>query len=229
MPGQVTDSREHRAAPLPTPAQRSAPRAAPSVGWRAVVLSDSSLIRAGLLAMLPSCGVRVAAAVHHPELLEEAVHASSAQLAVAAPGDGGDDVLFDTLAGLPQGCVALVLLATPGFRIQASTISRRFDLVCLPLSADCDELKRGIRQALRHDGRRRVTEDRRTGMGALLSEREQEVLCELAKGKCNRAIAETLWVTEDTVKSHLQRIYRKLGVKTRAAAVAIYIAQVGMA
>jgi DNA-binding CsgD family transcriptional regulator len=53
------------------------------------------------------------------------------------------------------------------------------------------------------------------------------VLRELAQGKTNRKIADALWVSEDTVKSHLRRTYRKLGVGTRAEAVALYVGQLG--
>ena len=49
--------------------------------------------------------------------------------------------------------------------------------------------------------------------------RELEILRLLAKGAGNREIARTLFVTEATVKTHLQRIYAKLGVETRTAAV----------
>jgi DNA-binding NarL/FixJ family response regulator len=41
----------------------------------------------------------------------------------------------------------------------------------------------------------------------------------MADGHSNRAIAETLFLSEATVKTHLVRIYRKLGVDNRAAAV----------
>ena len=68
-----------------------------------------------------------------------------------------------------------------------------------------------------------------TGARGTLSHREQEVLRELAQGKSNREIAETLWLAEDTIKSHLRRVYRKLGVGSRAEAVALYIGQVGSA
>ncbi|MFE3460003.1 response regulator [Nocardiopsis aegyptia] len=49
--------------------------------------------------------------------------------------------------------------------------------------------------------------------------RETEILRLLARGAGNREIARTLFVTEATVKTHLQRIYAKLGVETRTAAV----------
>ena len=51
-----------------------------------------------------------------------------------------------------------------------------------------------------------------------LSSRELEILELVAAGRTNREIAERSWVTETTVKFHLTRIYRKLGVKNRTAA-----------
>lgn len=54
-----------------------------------------------------------------------------------------------------------------------------------------------------------------------LSQREQEVLEELAKGKPTREIAETLGLGEETVKSHLSRLYQKLRAKDRVEAVVV--------
>ncbi|MFF2518036.1 response regulator [Streptomyces sp. NPDC058086] len=52
-----------------------------------------------------------------------------------------------------------------------------------------------------------------------LSHREIEVVRLLAAGRSNRAIAEALYLSEATVKTHLVRVYRKLKVDNRAAAV----------
>ncbi|MFJ8106006.1 response regulator transcription factor [Streptomyces sp. NPDC096132] len=52
-----------------------------------------------------------------------------------------------------------------------------------------------------------------------LSGREVEVVRLLAEGLSNRAIAEALFLSEATVKTHLVRVYRKLGADNRAAAV----------
>lgn len=52
-----------------------------------------------------------------------------------------------------------------------------------------------------------------------LSGREIEVVRLMAEGLSNRAIAETLFLSEATVKTHLVRVYRKLRVDNRAAAV----------
>lgn len=51
-----------------------------------------------------------------------------------------------------------------------------------------------------------------------LSERESQVLVLCAEGLTNRQIADALYVSLDTVKSHLQRSYRKLGIGNRAQA-----------
>ncbi|MEV0482921.1 response regulator transcription factor [Streptomyces sp. NPDC050508] len=54
-----------------------------------------------------------------------------------------------------------------------------------------------------------------------LSAREREVLVLVAKGTSNREIARELFISEATVKTHLTHLYGKLGVKDRAAAVAV--------
>ena len=53
-----------------------------------------------------------------------------------------------------------------------------------------------------------------------LTAREEEVLRWLATGKTDRDIGEILGISRRTVHKHLQRIYAKLGVETRTAAVA---------
>jgi DNA-binding NarL/FixJ family response regulator len=54
-----------------------------------------------------------------------------------------------------------------------------------------------------------------------LSERERDILGQLARGLGNREIARALFISEATVKTHLGRIYGKLGVETRSGAVAV--------
>lgn len=58
----------------------------------------------------------------------------------------------------------------------------------------------------------------RVAMG--LSSREAEVLELIASGESNGDIAASLFLSEKTVKNHVNRIYTKLGVSSRAAAVA---------
>ncbi len=56
---------------------------------------------------------------------------------------------------------------------------------------------------------------------AALTPRETEVLAWLAKGKTNRDIADILGMSHRTVNKHLEHIFEKLGVETRAAAAAL--------
>jgi DNA-binding NarL/FixJ family response regulator len=51
-----------------------------------------------------------------------------------------------------------------------------------------------------------------------LSEREIEILGMVARGSSNAQIARALWVSDQTVKFHLSRIYKKLGVSSRTEA-----------
>jgi NarL family two-component system response regulator YdfI len=53
-----------------------------------------------------------------------------------------------------------------------------------------------------------------------LTEREREVLDAVARGERSKEIAVRMGITERTVKAHLTNIYNKLGVDSRAAAVA---------
>lgn len=57
-----------------------------------------------------------------------------------------------------------------------------------------------------------------------LTRKEIEVLVHLAQGRSNREIAEGLYVTPATVKTHLGHIYAKLGVATRREALARAVA-----
>jgi DNA-binding NarL/FixJ family response regulator len=51
-----------------------------------------------------------------------------------------------------------------------------------------------------------------------LTKRELQVLCRVAHGLPNKVIASELWVTEQTVKFHLNNAYRKLDLSNRVAA-----------
>ena len=57
--------------------------------------------------------------------------------------------------------------------------------------------------------------------GLTLTDREQEVLQAVAQGERSKEIALRLQISERTVKAHLASIYNKLGVDSRAAAIAL--------
>jgi DNA-binding CsgD family transcriptional regulator len=55
-----------------------------------------------------------------------------------------------------------------------------------------------------------------------LSAREAEVMSMIAGGQTNGEIAAQLFLAEKTVKNHVRRIYAKLGVGSRPAAIALW-------
>ena len=60
-----------------------------------------------------------------------------------------------------------------------------------------------------------------------LTERETEVLRQLARGKSNKEIANSLFISETTVKTHVKNIMQKLDVPSRTQA-ALYAARIGL-
>jgi DNA-binding CsgD family transcriptional regulator len=54
-----------------------------------------------------------------------------------------------------------------------------------------------------------------------LTAREADVLDQLALGSSYTEIAQALYITENTVKTHLMSLYRKLGVEKRSAALRV--------
>ncbi len=59
-----------------------------------------------------------------------------------------------------------------------------------------------------------------------LTQRESEILELVVKGMSNKDIAQSLFLGEETVKSHLSSVYRKLKVNRRAEAVAVALREV---
>jgi DNA-binding NarL/FixJ family response regulator len=57
-------------------------------------------------------------------------------------------------------------------------------------------------------------------IGMILSNREREILALLADGLVNKQIAARLGISTNTVKTHMELLFDKLGVTTRAEAVA---------
>lgn len=88
-----------------------------------------------------------------------------------------------------------------------------------------DELMRAVRAAARGESvlapsvtQHLMGQIRRPGPGAL-TDREKEVLQLVANGSSNREVAAALFIGEASIKTHLQHIYDKLGVRDRASAV----------
>lgn len=57
--------------------------------------------------------------------------------------------------------------------------------------------------------------------GPALTDREQQVLHGMSRGQSNGEIGEELFLSEDTIKTHARRLFKKLGARDRAHAVAL--------
>ena len=160
----------------------------------------------------------------------------------------GAHTLADALAWLSNGCPDLVLLDlnlpdVSGPEGLAALRARLPEVPVVVISAEDDPLRRreaeaydiqrfvsksakpaeiieAIRQAFdAADGQRRpAAGDRR----APLSQRQLEVLREMATGKSNKEIARSLDISVDTVRTHVVEILSRLGVRNRTEAVMLF-------
>lgn len=103
-------------------------------------------------------------------------------------------------------------------------------------SASKEDLLRAIRAVKQGAGflqaevtkpllRRLVLDARAEAERSNLTLREIQILEFLAEGKSNKEIANFLSISDETVKTHLKRLYEKLGASDRAQAVAIALRQ----
>ena len=198
---------------------------------RLVLVDDHPVVRAGLRALL--------AGQSDFEVVGEAADAAAAEQIVRRTRP--DLVLMDlnlgSAAGGAEATAILRALPDPPQVLIVTTYDTEADIIAaveagaagyLLKDAPPAELYRAVRGTARGETVlapaiaarlvRRTTDAART-----LTSREVEILELLARGLANKELARRLLVSEATVKSHLAHIYGKLGVDTRAAAVAVAI------
>ncbi|MGW3961610.1 response regulator transcription factor [Amycolatopsis sp. NPDC005003] len=194
---------------------------------RLLIADDHAVVRAGLRALLEG-----------EDGFEVAGEAGSGEEAVRLAGQLAPDVVLMDLrfSGVPHGIdgvEAVRRLATGVPVVMLTSYAGRADAVrALEAGARGYVLKAGPPEELF----RAVRTAAAGGLGLAaevvgglveqvvrpdpeLTARELDVVRLLASGHSNRAIAEALFLSEATVKTHLVRLYRKLGAANRAAAV----------
>ncbi|MFB7595580.1 response regulator [Streptomyces sp. NPDC056160] len=212
----------------PGPTESGGPTGATSV--RIVLCDDHAVVRAGLRALLGSApGIEV---VGEADTGAEAV-ALAAKLAPEVVlmdlqlGDGTDGVeATRRITAASGGAVHVLVLTTydtdaditraieagaTGYLLKAERPEELFTAIHSAAAG-----RTALSAPVAHRVMARMRSPRPT-----LTGRERDILGQLARGLTNRDIAKALFLSEATVKTHLGRIYDKLGVDTRAGAVAV--------
>jgi len=202
----------------------------------AIVADELGLVRAGISAVLEARGIEVVAQTRSGrELVSLAAVDRPELVVVGAPADLDVADVVRRLVRLRPHPQIVVLLAPAQDHVVRYLLGLGASGIALR-SADTDEL--GVVVDAARKGDRYVVaalHGALSGAVALpalddrtvdvLTSREREVLVLLAEGRTNREIAAALSVSLATVKSHLVRLYSKLGVNNRNEALGAAVAK----
>lgn len=198
---------------------------------RLVIAEDHSVVAEGIATMLSfEKDMEILALVDSGEALVEAVETQKPDVALVDVQLSGMDGLAAVrelqIRQLPTRAMALTMYtdeATVARSVSAGVAGY------LPKNIGREELVGAVRAVASGKGflHPEVTRPFLQRVGAAgpenraseLSPREQQVLEALADGMSTKRIAETLQLGEETVKSHLSRLYAKLDVSDRVQAV----------
>lgn len=196
---------------------------------RVLIVDDHPIVRAGLQTLLdarPELEVvaqagdgpsaLAAAAEHHPDVvlcdlrLGDGMDGVAITRALTSRAASPPAVLILTTYDQDVDIVRAVEAGAAGYLLKDAAVD---ELVAAVVAAAAGETVLSPTMTQRMIATIRT---RRAG----LSERELEVLRLVASGLSNRSVAKTLFVSEATVKTHLNHAFGKLGVDNRTAAVA---------
>ncbi|HET6798164.1 MAG TPA: response regulator transcription factor [Gemmatimonadales bacterium] len=199
---------------------------------RVVVVATSPAVRAGLTTLLSAHpSLTVLESGGRPADWGTVIDAIEADVVVLAlePAENFSwplPIHPDTAARLPT----LVVLGDEPTTSWASRVLRAGARAALPRTATADQIVAAVlaaaaglvvREAIPADGARPpIAAAFPTAPIQSLTPREIEILTLLAEGLGNKTIAARLRISEHTVKTHVTAVFAKLGVSTRAEAVA---------
>ena len=190
-----------------------------------MIVDDHFVVRSGLVASLElDDAFRVVAEVDRGDDVVAAYRKHEPRVVLMdlqLPGMSGIAALKVLRAEDPQARVLVFSTFARDDEVDAAIEAGA--LGYLQKSASRDELVAALR-AVAHNQRslqpelaRRLKQLR---LGPAITEREREILALIAAGRANKEIAQTLHVSEDTVKRHVSHILEKLDVNDRAQATA---------
>ncbi|MBH1964282.1 MAG: response regulator transcription factor [Comamonadaceae bacterium] len=107
-----------------------------------------------------------------------------------------------------------VISATPASDVEEWCREAGAD-VYIEKSSGASEIAATLRVMMQPEGQDGDSEDGEPGQPTKLTKRQKQLILMLDEGLSNRDIAERLGISEHTVKVHLWRLFRRLGVKSR--------------
>jgi DNA-binding NarL/FixJ family response regulator len=147
-----------------------------------------------------------------------AIKEASPQIEVVIMTDRLDDV--KALQAIEAGATGYILKDIP-----VANLAAALRAVCNGRAFFHPEVTRKMMERLLQITREQRSKLRLESEG--LTQREMEILIELARGSTDREIATKFFLAEGTVKTHIRHILRKLGVRNRTQAVA-YVLRRGL-
>jgi len=189
-----------------------------------LVCDDSPLVREGLrraVAGVPGVTRVVGASSGEEALVRWPVERPSVVLMdVRMPGLGGVEATRRLLSRHPEANVVMLTVAEDADGVaRAVSCGARGYVV---KDAARDELAAAVLHVITETAGSPSGAPRRVEGGApALTEREVQVLTGMSRGRSNAEIGKELFLSEDTVKTHARRLFRKLGAADRAQAVAV--------
>ncbi|MBT9184316.1 nitrate/nitrite response regulator protein NarP [Pectobacterium punjabense] len=123
-------------------------------------------------------------------------------------------VIVLTVSDAPSDIYALMDAGADGYLLKDSAPEHLLDFI-----RSSDAFSEQVRDVLRH----RIAIKETPSPFTVLTERELDVLQEVASGLSNKQIAAVLYISEETVKVHIRNMLRKLNVRSRVAATVLYL------
>jgi DNA-binding NarL/FixJ family response regulator len=193
---------------------------------RVMSVDDHPLLREGLAALInnqPGMDLVAQASTAQEGIAQFRKHKPDVTLMdLRLPDESGIEAMIAIRAEFPEAKIIVLSTFEGDVEIQRALQAgaRGYILKSMPPK----ELIDVILQV--HAGKKRIPTQIATQLAEHLSDealtdREVEVLSQIAGGNRNRDIAEKLFITEETVKVHIKHIMDKLGASDRTQAVAI--------
>ena len=202
-----------------------------------VIVDDNAVIRMGLRSLVEASdrirvvgeagdgeeAVRVVRAMQPDVVLLDVRMPRRDGVQVAAEVRQWCKILMLTYSDAPEIVRAAVDAGASGYLVHGQFASHELERSILAVAEGSFLLSPAAAQALRETWAVPTAPAAPTRPDVGLSERQREVMELIAAGRTNSEIAAACYLSEKTVKNHVNHIFARLGVRTRAEAVSVWL------